>query len=48
MNPVKAGIVAEPEHYVYSSARNYAGLSYLIDVTLLEIVPLDGYMRPIG
>lgn len=48
MNPVKAGIVAEPEHYIYSSARNYAGLSNLIDVTLLEIVPLDGYMRPIG
>jgi REP element-mobilizing transposase RayT len=25
MNPVKAGIVLEPEHYLYSSARNYAG-----------------------
>ncbi len=46
MNPVKAGIVLEPEHYVYSSARNYAGLSAVLDVTLIEIVPLDGYMRP--
>ncbi len=24
-NPVRAGIVVEPEHYVYSSAANYAG-----------------------
>lgn len=46
MNPVKAGIVLEPEHYLYSSARNYAGLSAVLDVTLIEIVPLDGYMRP--
>jgi REP element-mobilizing transposase RayT len=48
MNPVKAGIVVEPEHYLYSSARNYAGLNGLLEVTLLEITPLDGYMRPIG
>ncbi|MFD2201878.1 REP-associated tyrosine transposase [Shivajiella indica] len=36
-NPVKAGIVLSPEDYLYSSARNYAGLlDCLIDVILLE------------
>lgn len=35
-NPVKAGIVLSPEHYLYSSAINYAGLpETLIDVILL-------------
>jgi hypothetical protein len=35
-NPVTAGIVLSPEHYVYSSAMNYAGLSeQLIDVILI-------------
>ena len=47
MNPVKAGIVTEPEHYLYSSARNYAGLSSVLDITLMEIMPLDGYLRPL-
>jgi len=36
-NPVKAGIVLSPEHYLYSSAINYAGLpEKLIDVILIE------------
>lgn len=36
-NPVKAGIVLSPEHYLYSSAVNYAGLpERLIDVNLIE------------
>ncbi|NEM99422.1 REP-associated tyrosine transposase [Pontibacter burrus] len=35
-NPVRAEIVAEPEHYLYSSASNYAGLGGLIEVELLE------------
>jgi putative transposase len=26
MNPVKAGLVDEPEHYKWSSARDYCGL----------------------
>jgi hypothetical protein len=47
MNPVKAGIVVEPEHYLYSSARNYAFQNALLEVTLIEIVPLDGYTRPL-
>ena len=31
-NPVKSGIVEKPEDYLYSSARNYAGMAGLIDV----------------
>ncbi|MGE0090132.1 MAG: hypothetical protein AB7S50_11750 [Bacteroidales bacterium] len=31
-NPVKAGIVEKPEDYLYSSARNYAGMEGIIDV----------------
>ncbi|MEX8547505.1 MAG: transposase [Mucilaginibacter sp.] len=35
-NPVAAGIVYEPEHYVFSSAINYTGQMGLIDVLLIE------------
>ncbi len=35
-NPVIEGIVEEPYEYVYSSAKNYAGMKGLIDVILLE------------
>lgn len=35
-NPVAAGIVYEPEHYVYSSAINYTGQQGLVDVLLME------------
>ena len=35
-NPVKAGIVLLPKHYLHSSASNYAGLGGLIDVSILE------------
>lgn len=34
-NPVTAGYVDTPEHYLYSSARDYAGDKGLIDVVLL-------------
>ncbi|GAB4047381.1 REP-associated tyrosine transposase [Spirosoma litoris] len=34
-NPVEAGFVDEPEDYLYSSARNYAGRKGLIDVIVL-------------
>jgi putative transposase len=35
-NPVKAGIVCSPEHYLYSSAMNYADMpEKLIDVMLI-------------
>jgi putative transposase len=35
-NPVAAGFVEKPEDYLYSSARNYYGLSSLFDVILLN------------
>jgi hypothetical protein len=35
MNPVKECIVYEPEHYVYSSARDYTGERGLIEVEFL-------------
>lgn len=35
MNPVRAGIVNKPEDYLYSSARNYAELDFVIPVELL-------------
>lgn len=34
-NPVQSGLVALPEHYLYSSASNYAGELGLIDVVYL-------------
>lgn len=35
-NPVKAGIVDEPEHYIYSSARDYTGMPGLVDIYFIE------------
>ena len=35
-NPVRAGIVLQPEDYLYSSARNYAELDNLIDVIRID------------
>lgn len=32
MNPVKAGFVARPEDFLYSSARNYAGLQSVMGI----------------
>ncbi|WP_222707272.1 REP-associated tyrosine transposase, partial [Pontibacter qinzhouensis] len=34
-NPVRAEIVSEPEHYLYSSASNYAGHKGLLEVILV-------------
>lgn len=36
LNPVKAGFVSEPEHWVYSSASNYAGQGGVMDVVFLD------------
>ena len=36
MNPVEAGFVSEPEHWVYSSAIDYSGNKGLLDIKLLE------------
>jgi len=35
-NPVRALIVSEPDHYWFSSARNYAGLEAFLDVEFLD------------
>lgn len=35
-NPVRARIVHHPEHYLYSSASNYAEIDSVLEVTLLE------------
>ncbi|MGL1889357.1 MAG: transposase [Reichenbachiella sp.] len=35
-NPVKEGLVYEPEHYIYSSASNYCGLPGLFALQMLE------------
>ena len=35
-NPVKAGFVENPEDYIYSSARDYAGIKGMIDIELIE------------
>ena len=35
-NPVEAEIVDEPEDYLYSSARDYAGRKGLLDVVMIE------------
>ena len=34
-NPVKAGIVENPEDYLYSSARNYASMDAVLDIEIL-------------
>ena len=34
-NPVRAGIVEQPEDYLYSSARNYAGLRNRLEIDFL-------------
>ena len=36
LNPVRSGIVHKPEEYLYSSARNYAGMEGLLDVILIS------------
>ena len=35
-NPIEAGIVENPEEYLYSSARDYYGLPGLVDILLVE------------
>ena len=35
-NPVEAGIVEQPEDYLYSSARDYAGINGLLKVEFIE------------
>jgi putative transposase len=35
-NPVEASIADEPEHYIFSSARDYAGEKGMLDVEFIE------------
>ena len=35
-NPVEAGIVNEPEHYIYSSAKDYAGMKGAVPIIFIE------------
>jgi hypothetical protein len=35
-NPVKAGLVARPWDYLYSSARNYAEMDAVLEVELMQ------------
>ena len=44
LNPVRAGIVDEAGHYVYSSARDYDSKKGLLDIELLDIGPDIGYL----
>jgi len=41
-NPVKEMIVENPEDYLFSSARNYADLDYLVDI-IMETTQLITY-----
>jgi REP element-mobilizing transposase RayT len=41
-NPVKAYLVESPEHWMFSSARNYAGLDGLLDVIVLDETAYNG------
>ncbi len=44
-NPIVAGIVSEPDHYLYSSARDYLGINGVLDVEILERpMSLEGYV----
>ncbi|MFN8323467.1 MAG: hypothetical protein U0T74_12475 [Chitinophagales bacterium] len=35
-NPVRAGIVDEAKYYLYSSARDYAGLKGLVNIKMID------------
>lgn len=44
LNPVRAGIVRLPEHYLYSSAIDYAGEKGLLDVEVIDLGSAYGYV----
>ena len=45
-NPVTAGLVAEPQHYIYSSAIDYAGGKGLISVTFYSCQEVRDFPIP--
>jgi putative transposase len=42
MNPVESYLVEQPDHWMFSSARNYAGLDGLLNVIVLEEAKYGG------
>jgi hypothetical protein len=45
LNPVRAGLVAEPAHYLYSSASNYVNGTGLLEVEPARLS--GGLMEPV-
>ena len=43
-NPVRAGIVSEPHHYLYSSASNYRDGTGILSVTIIDMGITDFYI----
>jgi len=43
-NPVRAGIVSEPHHYLYSSASNYRDGNGILSVTIIDLGITDFYI----
>ncbi|MEM6319605.1 MAG: hypothetical protein AAF960_18170 [Bacteroidota bacterium] len=43
-NPVRAGIVSETHHYVYSSASNYRDGTSILPVTIIDMGITDFYI----
>ena len=44
-NPVVAGLVEEPQHYLYSSAMNYVCGKGLLEVNIIDLGPSVGFIR---
>lgn len=44
-NPVKAGVVINPEEYMYSSAANYLGKKGILEIDLLNIRKTFGFIK---
>ncbi len=44
-NPVRAGMVLEAEHYLYSSAGDYAGRPGLLEIVKIDLAPSIGYVH---
>ncbi|PSR11595.1 MAG: transposase [Bacteroidetes bacterium] len=43
-NSVKNGLVEQPEHYLYSSARQYLGQEGLLEVSVIDLGFTEGYV----
>ena len=45
LNPVRSGIVSEPEHYIYCSASNYVNNTGILEVEILDLGLNIGYVH---